>query len=462
MDFNLQPVLVADTDAEFRNMLNLRSQDGTFKSVFVGDGIEFENIMTKSAQRFSGIFINPNVINPYGVPAIKATLQYRPNTPIFYLMDKDTPEISQQTMKGLSIRGALKKPLGTDDIIRVILDQQVLFDPKDALKQTKLQDKLEVETQANDADFTAILAANFLSGSTCVFEVYIRLAPNRYVKILQAGDAFQKDRLQGYLDKGVQFFFLRNEAQQFYLKFCDHVATSLIQNKAIPAAVKVTHTLNHGQVVLGFMQKTGVSPELIQSAQQFSGNVRSLINRLDEDNNGVISEHLFELANYEHAVGATMIAALIAPHLKFEGERSIRIIGVATLMHDIGLSKMDSKFGNEEEGKLTEEELKIYQTHPAVGAEIIASIKGVDPTVAQAVLQHHERRSRKGFPHKLGSGQINRVAEIVGIADEFMKLLIKAKASPHLNPLDEMEVAVFNGFSAPIVESFRKAFKRKK
>ncbi len=462
MDLNSEPVLVADHDLEFRKQLTLQSQNKMATPVFVGDGVEFESIVTGSPRVFSGIFINPKIIDPYGIPAIKTTLQYRPNTPIFYIMDELSPEITAETMKVLTVRGFLKKPLTTDDIIRAIVDQQVVFDPKAAFEQArKNTDLLEVETTAKDSDFTTILAANFLSGTLCVFDVYVRLASNRYVKVLQAGDAFQKERLQGYLNKGVQWFYLRNEAQQHYLKFCDQIASSLLKNKAVPMEIKVSHTLNHGQVVLGFMQKAGVNAELLQQSQQFAGNVRTLINQLNEDNNGVISEHLFDMANYEHAVGATMVAALLAPELKFDGDRSIRIIGVATLMHDIGLSKMDPKFADEDEQSMTEEELRIYQTHPTVGAELISTLKGVDPTVVQAIAQHHERRSRKGFPRKLGTGQINKVAEIVGISDAFMKLVIKAKSRPHLNPLDEMEISIYNGFSGPVIDAFRKVFKRK-
>jgi len=74
------------------------------------------------------------------------------------------------------------------------------------------------------------------------------------------------------------------------------------------------------------------------------------------------------------------------------------------------------------------------------------------------VAQHHERRNKLGFPRRTGAGVVNRIAEIVGISDEFARLLQRATQDPRVNPFQIMEVDIFQGFSFPVVEAFRKAF----
>jgi HD-GYP domain-containing protein (c-di-GMP phosphodiesterase class II) len=74
--------------------------------------------------------------------------------------------------------------------------------------------------------------------------------------------------------------------------------------------------------------------------------------------------------------------------------------------------------------------------------------------VIQAVGQHHERRNGKGFPNKLRSGNINIVAEIIGISEEFIQLLIRAKKDPSIQVMKKMEKRL-DGFSHSTVTSFR-------
>ena len=64
----------------------------------------------------------------------------------------------------------------------------------------------------------------------------------------------------------------------------------------------------------------------------------------------------------------------------------------------------------------------------------------------------------EGFPSRLGAGQINRVAEIVGISEKFVQLIHQAYSDSKVNPLKLMEKRVFPWFSAEVVAAFRALF----
>ena len=55
-----------------------------------------------------------------------------------------------------------------------------------------------------------------------------------------------------------------------------------------------------------------------------------------------------------------------------------------------------------------------------------------------------------------------QAAEIIGISDEFLQLMQKAKNNPALDPMDELLRTAKNRFSLPILEACRKVFMNKR
>jgi HD-GYP domain-containing protein (c-di-GMP phosphodiesterase class II) len=67
-------------------------------------------------------------------------------------------------------------------------------------------------------------------------------------------------------------------------------------------------------------------------------------------------------------------------------------------------------------GGLKENEIKIIQTHPEAGFDILKAITFPWP-VAQIVLQHHERLNGAGYPQGLRGQDILLEARILAVAD---------------------------------------------
>jgi HD-GYP domain-containing protein (c-di-GMP phosphodiesterase class II) len=149
-----------------------------------------------------------------------------------------------------------------------------------------------------------------------------------------------------------------------------------------------------------------------------------------------------------------MVASLLATHLNFDRDRATSIVGLSAMLHDVGMIHIAKELHNVDPADLTCEDLDIYEAHPTIGQEMLKQIHGIEPVVIQAVGQHHERRSGKGFPNKLRSGSINVVAEIIGISEEFIKLLIRAQKDPSIHVMKKMERRL-DGFSHSTATSFR-------
>lgn len=69
-------------------------------------------------------------------------------------------------------------------------------------------------------------------------------------------------------------------------------------------------------------------------------------------------------------------------------------------------------------GKLTEQEFKIIQTHPSIGAKLLQS-HPLCELVYEAVAHHHERLDGKGYPQGLPAKALSPLTRIVTLADAF-------------------------------------------
>jgi HD-GYP domain-containing protein (c-di-GMP phosphodiesterase class II) len=457
--------LIGDPDVAYLRSLATTSQASHQPTpALVCTGKDLEKAVEGAASPFSAIFINPRLSAQMGIPLIRSIRSAQPNIPIFYIHDEPTLPFRDDALRSLTINRSFRKPMTYSQILHATAAAQLSFDSKEALAQAgRNQDALDVETSASEDEFVPILAAHFLAGSASYFDLYVRLPSKRFVKVLKAGDGFSRERLEKYLSKGVAHFYLRREAQEHYLRYCDRITTGLVAQTALPQDLRVAQVMNQGQETASLLKTAGIGNDLIHYAVKYSENLKTLVRTLNLERNDSIREYMKDMTLVEHGVATAMVASLLAVPLKFEGEKTIGLIGLAALFHDIGLQKLDPKFrepaGDDESG-MSPMELERYHRHPIIGAEILSESREINPAAVQAVLQHHERRSRKGFPGRLGSGSINRIAEVIGISEEFVKLLHQQAAGRIKSPLAEMEARVFDGFSAQVIAAFRLFFSK--
>ncbi len=90
---------------------------------------------------------------------------------------------------------------------------------------------------------------------------------------------------------------------------------------------------------------------------------------------------------------------------------------IASLLHDIGKIGIPESILNKN-GPLNDEERKIMQSHPLVGAAILAPIKELNNAIS-GVKYHHEKYDGSGYPEGLKGEDIPLIASVISIADAF-------------------------------------------
>jgi putative nucleotidyltransferase with HDIG domain len=108
------------------------------------------------------------------------------------------------------------------------------------------------------------------------------------------------------------------------------------------------------------------------------------------------------------------LAVAIADELQLDAVRK-EGIRFGAMIHDIGNIYVPAEILNRP-GALSESELKIVQSHPSVGYDIVKDIDFPWP-VADMILHHQERLDGSGYPDGLRGEAISLEARIIGVAD---------------------------------------------
>lgn len=93
-------------------------------------------------------------------------------------------------------------------------------------------------------------------------------------------------------------------------------------------------------------------------------------------------------------------------------------VGLCGMMHDMGKMQVPLEILNKP-GKLTDDELKIMQSHTTKGWQLLLRSSGMYGGAIDVAYTHHERLDGSGYPRGLRDEQITPYARIVAIVDMY-------------------------------------------
>ncbi|HEX8948916.1 MAG TPA: HD-GYP domain-containing protein [Dissulfurispiraceae bacterium] len=123
----------------------------------------------------------------------------------------------------------------------------------------------------------------------------------------------------------------------------------------------------------------------------------------------------YDYYTYTHSVNVAALAIGIGVATGLDRERVAKL-GEGALLHDIGKSAISHEILNKQ-GKLDDNEYRIIKSHVEEGEKILRTYPEFPGEAFDAVLQHHEKLSGKGYPLKLSGDRIKFFGRITAIAD---------------------------------------------
>ena len=120
---------------------------------------------------------------------------------------------------------------------------------------------------------------------------------------------------------------------------------------------------------------------------------------------------------YMHSVAVCALMVSLARQLG-QDETSIRELGLAGLLHDLGKAMMPIEVLNKP-GKLTDDEFAIMRTHPGEGHRLLVEGDAVGALVLDVCRHHHEKVDGSGYPDHLSGDQISLHAKMGAVCDVY-------------------------------------------
>lgn len=149
---------------------------------------------------------------------------------------------------------------------------------------------------------------------------------------------------------------------------------------------------------------------------------------------------MIENYRYQQPVNVTIISLIIGKTMSLTSLEMYRL-AVGAMLHDIGSMFIPEDVLNKQ-GKLTDAEYKLVQTHTEEGYRFAKDEFNLPMRSYLAILQHHERYDGTGYPMQKAGEDISPYGRIVAIADVFDALSSRRRQREALNPAQAFKTIV--------------------
>lgn len=123
----------------------------------------------------------------------------------------------------------------------------------------------------------------------------------------------------------------------------------------------------------------------------------------------------FDEYTFYHSVNTSLLAMSLGRHLEFN-RTALHQVGVGTLLHDVGKTKIPSEILNKP-GRFEPHEMEIMKQHVLRGVEVLSSTTGLGDSYLRPALEHHERVDGTGYPHRRVRHELSQFGLIAAVVD---------------------------------------------
>lgn len=386
-------------------------------------------------EKYFAIILDIDTSNYSGIEVLRFLKHSRPDIKIVLTVEsKERIEELGLTMRDLTKLGAkslLIKPYSDDQLLTSIRGELKTKTTPNG-KPKYVSEDLDQESMIRDDLFTKIHINEFYSTNPMMFDVYVKINPHRYVKIVREGDELSFKRIEKYQkEKNIDYLYFKTMDRVTYINHLNKVLKALLEKPNQNLQKKVTALKTHGELFLEELFTEGIKPELIDQGKQICHNVNELISQEKRLYNLMKDMQSFDFSIYAHSFQVAFLSAVCCSQLEWNSPSTIEKVAMGSILHDIGKIKLGPNILHTPPAKLNDEQFKELIKHPALGLESVQEFNGITQEVKNIIYQHHETIDAQGYPNRLPGMKIYPLAQIVG----FIDLLSHIMSDNQLGPL---------------------------
>lgn len=228
---------------------------------------------------------------------------------------------------------------------------------------------------------------------------------NNYSELLAAGTVIKPEYIDKLKELDIKEVYIKQDEGQY--EKIDILKKDVEENvKRQVKNIIEKHTYSHNEKLM----------QLNQAAESIISNILSEKEVVEKVYD--IKERSADI--YEHSISTTSLAILIALKMSLSHDE-IHDIGVACLLHDIGLRYLTIDYLNKEIDDMSESEKSEYKKHSIYGYSTLKNEWWISTQSKEIILSHHETMDGCGFPLQIT--EISKLCKIVSVCDTFDEMI---------------------------------------
>lgn len=382
--------------------------------------------------QFQSIFIDPDLAGGSGVELLKYVKLNHPGTKVEFVFGS-----AEQGQRYASLGSRLRE-VGLHRTHTLPMAQlQLLTDPVPVGSEAPA---LTQEQGLRDMLVTAIPVDSFAATTLCLFDYYLRIKEDHYVKVFKKGEYLDPVRTANYKQKGVKCFYLKIDDRKDYISLVNRLLQESFQKRQRTLKSELSTCSRLSEMLLEEIHSRGLNDELIVASKEYCDSVAGLVKnnyRLGEINSLFLD---MDISTLSHSFLVTFMSVAICKNLDWTSPKTTDAVALGALLHDIGLMLLPESIRDKDPRLMTDDELAQYEDHPRLGADLLLNNPNINPQVTQIVFQHHENNSGTGYPNRLTAVKIYPLAKIVSLAEN----LADSMAENLISPLDAVKLLLLD------------------
>jgi putative nucleotidyltransferase with HDIG domain len=256
------------------------------------------------------------------------------------------------------------------------------------------------------------------------YDVFIKLASDNFVKILNAGDTLDAKSFAKFNNKSVKVLYLSREDFARYVGINDVGALSVLSEAE---AEKFQQFYSESNISLGILFTNEMNEFTLEVAASV---VDSIVNALG------ITKNSFALVNslasskvealYLHSLAVSLISIMICKRYQWPLSSNIHKVGMAGLLHDLGKKKLTQEYIDKIRFLDPSTRRIVDKRLAQASAEMLFQAKCVQSEIVDIVAHHKDAAFHTT---KFIVGKDHSLAHIVGLADTFCDLTVSVTGS---------------------------------
>lgn len=454
-------ILLVDPDEAWATQAKKYFTEALYEVTYVINGREAQLALYND--QFFATIINLDTQNHSCIQVMKFIKTMSTNQRVIVVANSSRPFddgiLNIEKLQKLGASEVAIKPFEMNHLKELLEGHQSLADLMASVpKHAGVTDEKEVAL--NDDSFSQIRIDEFYSSQAVLFDIYIKLSDNKYLKILHTGDVFSKERLDKYkIEKKVESLYFHNSDRRKFIQYNNFLANKLLDNVHVPVQNKVNILKNVSEKYIEEAFVVGIKPQVLEQGKEVCESIYKLVETQSDLYSILKSYQTFDPTAYTHAFLVTLYTTAIIKQFEWQSKATIETAAMACMFHDIGMTLLPKEFINLKVSDMTEEQFEIYKKHPELGFQILENNRGINNSIKQLILQHHEAFDGTGFPFGKKNNKILTLANIICLADDFVHIMIEDKLQPtealRRILMDKIGVKRYNSI---LIEKFIKVF----